>query len=270
MLLPLLVLPIGADTTYYASVDFEEFESDTTLTSFDGFAEMPAFNTVKEEGENNYLRVPLFGTCVSTSSFTGNVDTSVRVNNLRISAENGNFVVEASYRPHWVDVTNIRGYEASRTEDPTIQCQFQSVTAERNPNSSGTNYRGLYKINLRTGELSIMGTHTGAPGLKQDEWNTVKLVIDPEKGIYNTYVNGVLYATDGYFGGDSNEDYGLRGISVPEGKIIIAKCNKNVGADVEPTATDYSYMDVDNVKAYATDEQVEARPICDVDFERFE
>ena len=25
-----------------------------------------------------YLRVPLFGTCMSTSSFTGNVDTSVR------------------------------------------------------------------------------------------------------------------------------------------------------------------------------------------------
>lgn len=270
MLLPLLILPTGADTVSYVDEDFDGFDADVTLTKDDGFAEMPQYNTTKKENGNTYLRVPLIGTCTSSSSHTGNVDDSVRMENLYISAENGNFAVEASYRPHWIDVTEIRGYDAARTEDPTIQCQFLSVDAEKNPNSANVNYRGLYKINLRTGHLSIMGTHTGAAGLVQDQWNTVKLVIDPEKGVYDTYVNGVLYATDGYFGGDSNEDYGLRGISVPAGKLIIAKCNKNVGAYVEETATEYSYMDVDNVKAYSTDEQVTVKPICDVDFERFD
>lgn len=269
MLLSVLVLGVGAETVYYFNEDFEGFSEERKLSASDGFVATPEFNTVKKETGNTYLRVPLIGTCTSSSTHTGNVDDSVIMSNLAINASDGNFVVEASYRPHWIDVSEIREYEASKTEDPTIQCQFLSVTAEENPQSTGLSFRGLYKINLRTGALSIMGTHTGAAGLVQDRWNTVKLVIDPAKGVYDTYVNGVLYATDGYFGGDTNEDKGLRGISVPSGKVIIAKCNKNVGAYVEETATEYSYMDVDNVKVYATDEKVTVKPICNEDFERF-
>ena len=55
MLLPLLILPVSAEASYYADEDFEEFEANTTLTMFDGFAEMPTYHTVKEEKNNNFL-----------------------------------------------------------------------------------------------------------------------------------------------------------------------------------------------------------------------
>lgn len=270
MLVSMLVFTVSAETRNYVSENFERFSEERKLTKTDGFSSMPDFNTVKKETGNTFLRIPLIGTCTSSSSYTGNVDDSVMMSNVAIRAEDGNFVLEASYRPHWIDVSDIREYEASKTSDPTIQCQFRSVTAEKNPNGSSLNFRGLYRINLRTGKLSDMGTPTGAAGLAQDEWNTVRLVIDPQKGVYDTYVNGILYATDGYFGGDTNTDSGLRGISIPSGTVIIAKCNKNVGAYVEETASEYSYMDIDNIRAYSTEEQVIVRPTCNEDFDRFE
>lgn len=271
MLLPLLSVAALAEESDYVNEDFERFAAGTVLAREDGFADVPIYNEIGTEEENSYVRIPFLGTCPSYTEFDGNVDRSLIMSNAKIEAENGNFVLEVSYRPHWVDVTDTRGYSAPKTDDPTVQCQFLSVQADTAPAGSGLIFRGLYIINLRTGHLSIMGTHTGADGLVQDRWNTVKLVIDPQNGLYDTYVNGILYATDGYFGGDDNVDQGLRGIDVPEGKIIISKCNKNVGAYVQDeNAEEYSYMDVDNVKAYPTEEKLVVRPICDMDFETFE
>ncbi|MBE6589761.1 MAG: SGNH/GDSL hydrolase family protein [Ruminococcaceae bacterium] len=270
MLLPLLAVASFAQEDHYVNEDFESFSAGAKLTREDGFSATPPYNEVMAEGENNYFHIPFMGACETYSTYEGNVDESLIVSNTKIEAENGNFVLEASYRPHWVDVTDTRGYAAAKTDDPTVQCQFLSVTADTAPQDSSLNFKGLYIINLRTGHLSIMGTHTGAAGLVQDEWNTVKLVIDPQNAVYDTYVNGVLYATDGFFGGDDNVDQGLRGVDVPEGKIIIAKCNKNVGAYVKnEDAEEYSYVDVDNVKAYPTEEKLVVRDICNVDFENF-
>ena len=270
MLIPGFCVFAFAEETAYVDEDFDAFENGATLTKTDGFSAVPTYNEVQAENGNGYLRIPFIGTCATVTSFEGNVDNSLIVSNTKIEAASGNFVIEASYRPHWVDVTDTRGYTAPKTTDPTVQCQFLSVDADVAPEGSSKNFKGLYIINLRTGELSIMGTHTGAAGLVRDQWNTVRLVIDPQNGVYDTYVNGNLYATDGYFGGDSNEDQGLRGIDIPAGKIIIAKCNKNVGAYVkDENAEDYSYMDVDNVKAYPTEEEIVVRPTCDVDFDSF-
>lgn len=271
LLLPVTGIASFAEEADYVSEDFEDFSAGKALEKADGFTAVPSYNEVRVDGENGYLHVPFKGTCETYSSYTGNVDNSLIVSNTRIEAENGNFVLEASYRPHWVDVSETRGYDAATTDDPTVQCQFLSVSADTAPAGSSLNFKGLYIINLRTGHLSIMGTHTGAAGLIADQWNTVRLVIDPQNGLYDTYVNGVLYATDGYFGGDSNVDQGLRGIDVPEGKIIIAKCNKNVGAYVkDEDAEEYSYMDVDNVRAYPTEEKLVVRPMCDEDFEGYQ
>ena len=270
MLLPAVGIGVAASGTDYVNEDFSRFAIGETLTRDDGFAATPPHNEVKAEGENKYFHIPFIGKCETYTSYSGNVDESLIVSNQKIEAENGNFVLEASYRPHYADVSGVVDYTSAHA-DPTVQCQFLTVSADTAPTGSSLLFKGLYIINLRTGHLSIMGTHTGAEGLIQDQWNTVRLIIDPQNGKYDTYVNGVLYATDGYFGGDSNEDQGLRGIDVLEGKIIIAKCNKNVGAYVnDENASTYSYMDVDNVRAYSTKEKLASLPICDVDFEAFE
>ncbi|MBQ8416703.1 MAG: SGNH/GDSL hydrolase family protein [Clostridia bacterium] len=253
LMLPLVGVPAfaTAELTVYGEQDFEALTEGAAVTKNDGFASVPTYSSVKKEENNKFVRIPLQGACITTSNHTGNVDDSLQIKHDYISYENGSFIVEAAFRPHWIDVTDIRGYDATKTEDPTIQCQFLTVAAQQNPNSTNVNYRGMFKINLRTGALSICGTTTGAPGLVQDEWNTIKLVIDPINAVYETYVNGQLYATEGYFGGDSNVDGGMRNISILADKLIIAKCNKNVGAYIDSdTYDDISYIDVDNVKIY--------------------
>ena len=253
LMLPLMGVPAFAavQSTVYGEQNFESLTEGTAVTKQDGFESVPTYSTVKKENDNTFVRIPFQGSCITTSNHTGNTDDFLQIKHDYISYENGSFVVEASFRPHWIDVTNVRGYEASKTEDPTVQCQFLTTSPLVKPEGVNANFRGMFKINLRTGALTICGKTTGAPGLVSDQWNTIKLVIDPINAVYETYVNDQLYATEGYFGGDSNTDYGLRNVNIPANQLIIAKCNKNVGAYIDSdTYEDISYIDVDNVKIY--------------------
>lgn len=253
-------------TNYISTEDFEKYDQGKTLTKEDGYASTPLYNIIEvdanEEGEpiGKYLHIPFQGMCkagkwtADGSNYNGNADTSLTLNHREISKD---VVLEMRYRPHFVDLAADKvGYEYSgEKQNPTVEVQFAKVKhdAVGDAGTTETTYISLFKIDLATGALiDTVGTVIeGAEGLKNDEWNTVKVMIDVANGTYNTYVNGKLYATDGYISKD-NKDSGLKNIVILENSLIVAKLNKNVGAykQIEGTATDrsedLSYIDVDD------------------------
>ena len=83
--------------------------------------------------------------------------------------------------------------------------------------------------------------------LKQDAWNTVKLIIDPVTGTYKTYLNGSLHSTKGYIS-RGNDDAGITHVDVPASSLIALKCNKNVGAyNASAEYADITTVGIDNI-----------------------
>lgn len=215
-----------------------------------------------EKLTNKYARIPFIGTATagSGSNGSGNYDKWLKINNSTVAYnEHGGVVVlEAKYRPHFVllskdpNADNYCGYTYSATSpsDPTVEAQFLRIITSSVVPAGYTDFISLYMINLRTGHLSMVGTPvSGAEPLVSDEWNTVKLVIDLAAGTYTTYVNGKLYAENGYIS-QSNSDNGYTNVKVNANNLLIAKCNKSVGAYLDPSLVsgrDYSYCDVDDI-----------------------
>ncbi len=265
-------------TNIISSEDFNGYESGKTLTKEDGYASVPKYNYIEEEADesgtptgNKYLHIPFQGMCKASkwtsdgSNYNGNADTSLKLSHRAISKD---VVLELRYRPHFVDLSaDDAGYTYPGTkQNPTVEVQFEKVTHDAYKDKDGnivmgkdgktpvttTDYISLFQIDLSNGALvNTVGTVVeGAEGLKNDEWNTVKVMIDVANGTYNTYVNDKLYATNGYIS-KGNTDAGLRNIVISENSLIVAKMNKNVGAykQVEGENTyrgeDISYIDID-------------------------
>ena len=232
------------------SAEWSEIISETTLdmASSSNYSESYGYNSVLE---NDYLHVPFVG---GNGASPLNYDKCATINHAAFGYDatrtNNEVVIEIDYRPH---------YEATvGTANPTVECQFKTVTVPddvtvTSPSASKT-YMSLYKIDLATGQLSNAGTVVSSNGLVKDAWNTVSLVINLETGKYDTYVNGTLYATDGYIA-KGNEDQNFRKVSVAANQLIVAKCNK-VDAYAASESNTHHYIDVDNVHFYTLNDEV--------------
>ncbi len=254
MLVPMIVAPATAADLEYAKFDFENLTAGKALTKADGFQEVQPTQSVMSEGEgdakNTFVRVPFFGECRKTNDYEGNVDKSIQINHDKLPTT-GTFVISVDYRPH---------YDAAVGGSPTLELQFRKYTFTDKDGNVHTNgeYFNIFTIDVKTGGLnSAAGTvQPGAEGLKQDQWNSIKIVFSPKEGRFNTYINGKLYAvkesiTGQYYTGSGwGHCPNATDLVVDANRIILAKCNKNVGA-YSKDESKMTYVDVDNIRVYS-------------------
>ena len=212
-------------------------------------AQFPLTNTTNEVGSNtnleskvvaaDYVRVPFAGSCTASNAYSGNADKSLFVDNATL--RNGIYSIELKYRPHFASTTSA---------DPTLEVQFAnySVTNPDTNASQNCSFLSLFNINLKSG-LVYDSTKTAVLSnnvcMTLDEWNTVRVEFDTATGAQRTYVNGALvFVRTGYkaqyYSGGWKYITGATNFNVPTGKLIVAKCNKNVGAYATSTQEDFS------------------------------
>lgn len=223
---------------------------DSALTTGATISRVPTYATVAEVEAASGLSasVPFRGRVSTSDNYEGNPDQSIFFKNSAASYRDGTMVLSIDYYLHYVDLAaEDCGYTYTATrQDPTVECQFSSITY--GDEGTAMSYISLFIINVRTGALKYTGTPVeGAGVLKQDAWNTVKLVIDPVSGTYKTYLNGELHSTHGYIS-RGNDSAGVTKVEIPASSLIALKCNKNVGAyNASESYEDITSVAIDNV-----------------------
>ena len=263
----------AADENVVFELDFEGLEAGKDMQTYadqyiGNTGYLQPINKIMQDtnadgSKNTYLRLPFAGHCIVTSAgsrpadLDGNADKSLYPKHEAFDYTKGeSLIIETSYRWDAKDVA------------PQLQTQFHNITAytkdaEGNISATTTtgNWISLYTINGSTLSLGSCGTLTGAGELVAGEWNTVRLVIDLAEARYDTYLNGVLYATDAYLSqsGGSDASKGYCNVSVGANKLIIAKMNKMLNTYSAQTVYDDwdVYFDVDDINVYFTDDLID-------------
>ncbi len=246
-------------TTGLFELDFEDavYEDGKPVAVGGQLAAVHPNHAIKSEGEgdaaNKYMHIPFQGKAnpsTNEEKNSSNWDKSLKTKNPEILAD-GRYVIEIDYRPH-------AGFAADG--NPTIEAQFEKLSckdAEGNEKTNGQ-YFSLFTINVKTGELKI-GAHAmdpvkveNAPTLTMDQWNTVKVIIDAEKGAMELYLNDELHTSAAavkvqyYSGGWQNYENATH-LVLPADRLIVAKCNKQAAFYTEDPTQDMYYIDVDNI-----------------------
>ncbi|MBE6588883.1 MAG: SGNH/GDSL hydrolase family protein [Ruminococcaceae bacterium] len=268
--------------------DFESYTVDK-ITKTEGYnlsdsGNIVAYNKVLSENltgsSNKFVRVPLLydGTgsnVIGTAGYT-NYDKTLTLAHPQMTKENGEYAVfEIDYR-HNAEANCTNGTIETQLYTFNFDMELSkgaaiAGTAVTNTvhNKSGI-YLSLFTINLKDGSLvghdSSM-TKTGAAGLKENEWNTIRYVLNLRDTSYYLYVNGILYGYD-----DAMESVTASGwskctnvsnLKIPANNLIISKVNKkdNTGntcynkvGEANETYSNVNYIDVDNVTFSSTNE----------------
>ncbi len=277
MLLPLISLPTFAEATEVDTAvryDFENLSANSAITAgtASGFnasytGDLPTFQKVLQDTDGNkFLRVPVVYNSDNPKNAPTNMDKSIYPNHPAYTADDEYVVIESSFRPHG-NVT-----AAEETIELQIRKFSYDVTVENGStvggvavteNATYTNghYYNLLHINLNTGELSNSWglNKTGAAGMKQNEWNTLKYVLNLKDASASVYVNGALYGTvdsiTAQYYANNSWQYATNptNISFAANNIILAKVNKIANSFVklaDAGAAKYAnanYMDIDNI-----------------------
>ncbi len=252
-----------ADALYQIEFEGSSYPKDAAIATGDVFKGVHTYQAIKAEGEgdaaNQYIRIPFQGTALKSSGTngTGNYDKAMTLKTPALSyTDTEKLVLSVDYRPHFYDLPKAEAgyeYDGEKASAPTFEAQFAKVEAKHADGTrANETYISLFKLNLQTGHLDMVGTlvENAAP-LTMDQWNNIKIIMNLVTGTYDTYVNGDLYATEGYFAkGNDNSDW--TEINILADSLIIGKTNKNVGAyrndETTPIGTsEMSYVDVDDI-----------------------
>ena len=276
MCLSVVALPVFAteeDTTdYIVNEDWEadDLKDGQTLVAGDGHIvkgknNVPTINAIMSEenadgSTNKFLRVPFSGNCVGTAAgqYSGNCDTAVHPvfqkddeGNAKVVSytDGGNWVLEMDFRYNKEDT-------APRLElqFTSVKCDTVDMTSGETKTTQGTqSWITLGAIAGATDSMINVGTLTGAGEIVAGEWNNIRYIIDLVNGTYETYINGVLYATQGYLA-QGNDDKGFRNFVVDTNHLCVYKLNKMTNTYHENTKWGEwdIYFDVDNIKFYNT------------------
>lgn len=258
MLLPMISIPSFAEetTAIVGDVDFESYETGTTLKSDTTFAAVPSFNKVLEDATGNrFVRIPIVATDASGSNAIKTKPTN-RAGTLKFKhaalTTTDTFVVKLDLWRNVID-REITG------KHPNVGVWVWSFTFN---NAEGVRTNGGYlrfgDVDLLTGEFNfnqVSGTKTGAAGLLAGQWNEVEFYFNPADGKFDIYVNGTLYARDCVptYSVNNVSTTGGTDFQIPADQICMAVCSSNsyvsytepadAGADFE----DAFSLDVDNV-----------------------
>ena len=287
-----------------AGDDFEGYAEGTRLTTSHGYntantTEIVAYNKILSEtlagGANKFVRLPLIydGTGendIKTVGYT-NRDKTLQLNHGLINTNTGKYAVfTVDYRPHAEDdngsaatiEVQLRNYtfdaliEKGSQKQPTGGAYADLAADEKGITGL---YLNLFTITPASGEVKIQtgqSTKTGAPGLKEDEWNRVQYVMNLEDGSSSLYVNGKLYSTAESPTATSTTSSGWvyyshpSNFNIPSNKLIIAKLNHkdsagnpcyDLAADADENYSNVNYIDLDNVSfASATEKDIVTVP----------
>lgn len=273
MLASVFTLPAFAEETkeaqVFAEVDFEDAavnkvtldppegspegtvgpEVDGTSITAEGIKTAHPYVSIGQDATHGkYAVIPFRGEALDgTANGSGNYDKSFYVQHPEVSYETTQgVIVEFEIFTHFVQIEGAK--------DPTVEFQFGNVNhRETGEGKVSTSWITLGQLNLKTGVLDMMGkgmVENSKLTVTPDAWNTIRYEFDLANSLFEVYINGEKYATYCTLGS-------FRNVVVPAGRLIIAKCNKNVGAytdkDSEGNAiadTDMTYVAVDNIKFY--------------------
>ncbi len=276
MLLPLISVPTFAEATEVdtgVSYDFENLTANSAITAGaeSGFnasysGDLPTFHKVLEEDGNKFIRLPIVYNSDAPKTAPTNMDKSLYPNHPAYTADDEYVVIESAFRPHGGVGTDYETVELQIRKfsyDVTVEngSTLGGVAVTENATYTNGQYYNLLHINLNTGELTNSWglNKTGAAGMKQNEWNTLKYILNLKDASASVYVNGVLYGTIDsltaqYSSGGWQYAVNPSNISFNANNIIISKINKRTGSFVklaEAGAATYAngnYIDVDNIK----------------------
>ncbi len=255
-----------------AANDFEDYPQNTILAPEHGFnaaynSELAPFTQIVTEGDNNFLRLPIVYDSNAAATAPTNMDKTIMPNHVAYQPSDEYMVIESSFRPH-----GGVGTEAETIELQIRAFQFSLKVADGGRDNGvlvtsdtvkSGNYLNLFTFNLNTGAISNsygMET-TGAEGIKVEQWNHIKYVLNLKESSANLYVNGELYAhiptlNPQYYISSTRKwatCTNASDLQIPANSLIIAKANKKAGAFVSISSingdyTKANYVDIDNIK----------------------
>lgn len=254
MLLPMGAVGVSAASDEYALVSFEPLEVGALTLGGTYFARVPNLSEVREEGENQYLRIPFVGSyqkdaTTNVETVTGNCESGLQVKHTALDKGVG-FTLEVDYRPHYNGAAN------AMVEVLFDRYTFTAPNGDLKENADGD--LTLFYINLKDGSLTGCGTLVkGSAGMKLDEWNRLMLTYHPEDGKYEIYINGALYSRmeNPRLQAGKLSFVNCKNIHIYAQQLIVARCVKNADAYTERDEGEATnYIDVDNVRLYKTNE----------------
>lgn len=253
MLLPLISIPSFASqtTAITAEMDFENFETGAQITADDGFNcaggtwLMPFNKVLEDETGNRFWRIPIVATDVAGSTALKTQPTN-RAGTL-IIPHAAFSTTEATSISLDVDLNGVGG----TSPNAGIWIAKMGYT-DASGAAKTASYCHLAEVNLNTGELTFNGvegyTKTGAKGLVEGQWNTLEIVFYPANGLFDIYVNDVLYAMNCKVKGTEGTSF-----TVAANQVMFAVDSGNpLDGYVTPEAAgndfeNANYLDADNV-----------------------